>query len=165
LVFAPKLQWAVAGRLIAVAVQDRYDIKVFERTLLRRVLRRQVAPIPASTSHVARLFPEGLLFGTGTSCRKAAAELVAQFGLAATLPLLGRLAFAPDSSLWVERFRLPGEVPATDIFARSGEYVGTLTGAGFPVGFASHGRFIGLVSDEASGAFQVFLYQLVPEPW
>src|SRR5688572_1924042 len=39
LLFAPKLEWAVGGRTIAVAVQDRYDIKLYERTHVKRILR------------------------------------------------------------------------------------------------------------------------------
>jgi hypothetical protein len=162
--FAPQLQWTDSKPMIAVAVQDEYTIKIFRGVHLRRIVRRPSPKTAARREDVARLYPEGQFFHD-QSCRKQADELVTHFGIAATLPLIGRLAFAPDGTLWVERYRLPGEPSAIDIYAPDDRYLGTLASAGFPVSFASRGRFLGTLADEETGGLKVILYRLEPAPW
>jgi hypothetical protein len=162
--FAPQLQWAEADRLIAVAVTNEYVVRVYSGTRLLRTIHRPAAKIPTSRADVDRLHPEGIVFGR-PSCRLKGETLIEGFGLAEFLPTLGRLAIAPDSSLWVERYRLPEDPSAIDLYDREGSYQGTLSGSGFPIAFLARGAFIGVIADKETGGQQVLRYRVEPAPW
>jgi hypothetical protein len=164
LIFAPQLSWATSAGILAVAVQDEYNIRVYRGSTLERIIRRPVQKVPARPEDVARLYPEGALFG-GKSCRQSADQMATQFGFAEFLPVIGRLSFSPDGTLWVERYRLPGDEPATDLFGTDGRYLGTLAGVGFPVGFAAQGRFLGVIADKETGGEMLMRYRIEPAPW
>lgn len=163
LLLGPELQWTTRADRIAATITDRYEIRLYDGARLSRLIRRPVPGGRAVPGDVDRLFPEGRIVGRAP-CRKTAAELIDQLGLSQERPVIGRLQFAPDGKLLVQRFSLPGEQPRLDVLDARGEYLGTLS-AGFPVAFLDSGRFIGLVPDEDSGGFQVWLYQLHPAPW
>jgi hypothetical protein len=165
LLFTPNLAWAVGPGEVAVAAGDVYQVTVFVGGRLHHLIRRPISPVPATVEHARRRYPEGIALLQGRTCRQSAEELAAKLGIARTLPALERLRYAPDGSLWVQRFALPGDVLTTDVFGPNGGYLGSLTGPGFPVGFAAGGRFLGLVPDSESGAYQVHQYRLDPAPW
>lgn len=162
--FAPELTWVVAGRTLIAAAQDRYEVRVFRGAKRSLIIRRPFAKRPVEAEHVSLLYPDGRVVGRAP-CRKQAPELAAKFGVASLLPVLGRVASAPDGSVWVERYALPGDEQVMDIFSPEGVYFGTITGAGFPVGFVKGGRFVGLEWDQETGAHRVSVYRLAPPPW
>ena len=163
--FAPDLLWAVDRTHVAVARSDSYDIRIFESGHLERLIRRPLEVTPATTAQVRRQYPEGRALAQGRSCRQGPDVLAAALGVAEHLPLLAGLEYAPDGSLWARRFRLPGEEPIADVFGAKGEYLGSLRGPGFPIGFATGGRFVGLIPDPSTGGFQVHRYALGGAPW
>ncbi|MFN0179615.1 MAG: 6-bladed beta-propeller [Gemmatimonadales bacterium] len=165
LLLTPNLAWAVAPGLVAVAAGDEYQVAVFIGGRLHHLSRRPIVPIPATVEHVRRRYPDGIALFQGRSCRQGPDVLAAALGIAPTLPVLDRLRYAPDGALWVQRFTLPGAAPITDVFGPDGTYLGSQTGPGFPVGFASEGRFLGLVPDVETGGYQLHLYRLSPAPW
>jgi hypothetical protein len=67
--------------------------------------------------------------------------------MAEKLPVIGRLAVAPDQSLWVEHFDAGDRPHRVDVFDSSGTYVGTLTGWGAPVAFLSETLAVFRVQD------------------
>lgn len=160
-----QLVWAVGPGTVAMAAGDVYQIAVFLGGRLHQLVRRPISPVPATVEHARRRHPDGMALLQGRTCRQSADELVAKLGIARTLPVLDRLRYAPDGSLWVQRFGLPGDLLTTDVFGPDGAYLGSLTGPGFPAGFASGGRVLGLVPDIESGAYQVQWYRLDPAPW
>jgi hypothetical protein len=161
---APTLEWAVRDSVVAAAASPDYDVRVFERDRLARIVRRAGPGRPATVEHVRRLHPEGAVRGRA-DCRVPAAELVAQQGLAETLPEVGGVWFAPDGGLWVQRFTLPDEPGRIDVFSAEGEYRGTLTGLGRPVGFLPPDRVVSAVPDADSGGYHVVVFSLRPAPW
>jgi hypothetical protein len=161
---APELQWAVGQGRLAATTQERYEVMVFSGPRLSQLLRRPLLAVPATAEYVRRRYPEGQIVGRAP-CRKQAEELIAKFGLTENLPVLGRLRYAPDGSLWVQRFTLPGTTSLTDVYSPAGQYLGTLAGPGFPVAFLSGGRFLGLLPDQESGAYQALVYRLASAPW
>lgn len=64
-------------------------------------------------------------------------------GFAPYLPMVKRLAYAPDGTLWVQRYTVAEEPQPVDIFDPDGRYLGTLPdGSPFPVGLLPDGRIL-----------------------
>lgn len=78
------------------------------------------------------------------------AEVVEQRGFAPHLPTVGRLALAPDGTLWVQRYSVGEDDPGPiDLFDPDGRYLGTLSDdPPFPVGFLPDGRILFSEKDE-----------------
>jgi len=76
-------------------------------------------------------------------------EVVEKRGFAPVIPAIGRVVLAPGGELWVERGYISGEHPAVDVFAATGEYLGTLPrGSPFPAAFLPGDRFVTTEKDD-----------------
>jgi hypothetical protein len=136
--FTGDLMWTLgAGSVTAVTHQSHYVVDVRDGRKLIRSIRRDFAPIVAKPTDASKLYPEGVKvrFGGGNECVIPSAEFGEKIGVAPTIPVVRAMRFAPDGTLWVERFTFEGEAPATDVFDRDGNYLGTLAGRPLPLGF------------------------------
>jgi hypothetical protein len=135
-VFQPTLRWSPFGSTVAVAAATTYDIVIYRDGRPIRMVRRTVAPTPASAEHaVARVGTGMQVVGPGGGTRTCdAEEVVEQRGVAEAIPVIARLAEGPSGTLWVRRGGAPGEAQPTDVFDATGTYLGSLPpDAPFPV--------------------------------
>lgn len=155
--FTPTLRWAAAGRRVAVVAGPDYDVLVMEegRPVMR--VRRDVAPRPATERLALAEVGEGMQVRTEDGVRVCdPREVVEQRGFAPVVPVVDRVALAPDGSLWVKRTgtdeegagEVGREAGRVDLFAPDGSYLGTLpSGSPFPIAFFPDGRIAAAETD------------------
>lgn len=160
--FSSDLAWGTLGSLVAVTRRVPYVVDVFAGNHLVTSIRRDLPAVTATKEHVSRLYPEGMKvrFGNGGECTISAQDIIDKLGTGGQVPLIKGMTFAPDSSLWVQRYTFDDEEPAVDVFAPSGRYLGTLHGKPLPMGFAGPDLVLFPVEDEATGAKLVGIYRI-----
>lgn len=148
-IFSPSLVWAARGATVVIARNPAYAIDVYEGGLLVRSVRRSLELRPASAELAEASLGDGMRVETSNGERVCdPAEVVEQQGYAPFLPMIRRLALAPDGTLWVQRFEVGDSVQAVDLFDPSGQYLGTLPNeTPFPVGFLPDGRMLASEKD------------------
>ncbi|HET6680115.1 MAG TPA: hypothetical protein VFG84_02875 [Gemmatimonadaceae bacterium] len=149
--FSPYLVWTTAENITVVARNPDYLIEVYDGDSLVRRLTRDVAPQPANSEVARASLGDGMVVGTPSGRRVCdPAEVVEKRGVAPYLPMVERLALAPDGTLWVERWAVDADSRSIDIFAPEGEYLGTLApGTPMPVGFLPDGTILAVAEDDA----------------
>ena len=164
-IFAPQLQWALGGDIVAVATGPRYEIEVFRSGVLEKKISRDEEPRPASRELALQEVAEGYELTAPVRCRISPTELVEARGFAPTVPAISGLAVAPDGSLWVRRGRVNGEgEPSIDVYGPDGAYTGTLPPESpFPVAFAGRPTDYRVVSLEPAdtGTTKIVLHDIV----
>jgi hypothetical protein len=110
---------------------------------------------------VQRFFPEGKIIGS-RECVVSAAELVAKRGVASNVQPIRRLAIDLEGNIWAERNTFPDEAPRTDIFDKSGRYLGTLAGYGAPLGFPSRDLLVFALPDSDSDEPKLGIFRRKP---
>ncbi len=160
--FTGELTFAVGDDLVAVTQQSAYVVDIHRNGARVRSVRRDVAPVNASAADAVKLYPEGLKvsFGGGGNCTTPATEVGEKLGVAPTLPLVRAMRFAPDGSLWVERYTFTGETPRTDVFDANGHYLGTVTGRSPPLGFLGPDTVLFQVTDEDDGTSVIGVFRI-----
>ncbi|HET9513255.1 MAG TPA: hypothetical protein VFO95_04940, partial [Gemmatimonadales bacterium] len=83
-------------------------------------------------------------------CAIEAEAVLEQRGMMKTVPVIERLALAPDATVWVRPARSPGE--AVIIRVHHGARVDTLSSEVFPGFFLSSTRFVALERDSNQNA-------------
>lgn len=152
--FTGELTFAVGDGQVAVTHQSAYVIDVHRNGARVRSVRRDVVPVKATAADAVKLYPEGLAvsFGGGSGgCTTPATEVGEKVGVAPTLPVVRAMRFAPDGSLWVERYTFTGETPRTDVFDADGHYLGTVTGRSLPLGFLGPDTVLFAIPNEDDG--------------
>ena len=135
--FAPQLEWAVAGDLVATVSGPAYVIEVFRAGALEKRIERDVPARPVSRDLALQEAGEGLELTAPVRCRVPPGELVDQRRYASVVPAVTDLAVAPDGSIWAGRGHVRGEARSIDVFDVDGAYRGTLPeGTPFPAAFA-----------------------------
>lgn len=151
-IFSPSLTWTAAGNTVVVARNPDYVLDVYEDGRLVRSIRRDLPPRPASEELARASLGEGWRVGIGSQGREVVcdpAEVVEQQGFAPYLPMVGALAYAPDATLWVQRYTVASDPSPIDLFDPDGRYIGTLPeGSPFPIGFLPDGRILVSETDE-----------------
>jgi hypothetical protein len=160
--FSGEFVLAERDGLVAATRQTRYEIDVYRDGRRVRSVRRAIAPVATTMDDVRKLYPEDfkVRFGEGRECVTPASEVAEKAGMAPTRPVLGMMSFAPDGSLWVERYHLEGEVPSVDVFDADGNYSGTLTGRALPLGFLGRDLVLFAVDDEEEGTSRIGVYRI-----
>ena len=148
--FAPTLRWTARSERVAVAAGAEYEVRVLAGDSLLRVIRRAVAPLPATLAEAKREIGDAMTVRTDGGERRCAAEEVAeQRGYAPVIPAVARLAIDPAGRLWVERGHVRGDPAAIDLYDDRGDYLGTLpAGTPFPTAFLSATRLASISTDE-----------------
>lgn len=159
--FSRELVWGSRGARVGVTRRVPYVVDVYQGAKLVASIRRDIPFEEAKTEHVSRLYPEGMTvrFGGGGQCTVTAEDIIAKLGTGGNVPLIRDLAFAPDGSMWVERYGFQDETPRVDVFAANGRYLGTLSGHGLPMGFAGD-LVLFPIEDRNTGANLVGIYRL-----
>jgi hypothetical protein len=148
--FAPGYRWDATGNRVALTRDAEYDIGVYEDARLVRRIRREIPPRPATAELAAQDLGEGMKVRTEGGMRTCRSdEVVAQRGFASTIPAIGRIALAPDGSMWVRRAGVGDETLPIDVFAKDGAYEGTLPAeTPFPAAFLTKDRIATVLKDE-----------------
>ncbi|MDH5643220.1 MAG: hypothetical protein OEY63_03385 [Gemmatimonadota bacterium] len=165
-VFTPETRWAAARDNIAVTSTADYTVNVFVQGEHTRIVRRAIEPIPATEADGLREMGGGISVGfmrgrssTGQRPCSGAALLEAQ-GMAEVMPVIKRMAMAPDGALWVET-RKDADDTSIDVFDSSGDYQGTLPQeTPFPVIFLP-GNKIGAAIRNDDGVDHLVIYRVV----
>jgi hypothetical protein len=155
-IFEPRIVWGLGKDVVAVTAGPRYEIAIFRRGVLERTIARDIAPLPASRELALSEAGDGVTLGAPVACRVSPEALVDRRGFEATIPVISGLAVAPDGTIWTTRGGLGDEgASRIDVFAASGEYLGTLPpGSPSPVAFAGGAtdyRVVSIRSEEAGG--------------
>jgi hypothetical protein len=127
-IFAPELTWAPGPGVVALGTTVEYSISFVQRGNVTRILRRQIAPMPASRDQAIQHLGEGFRIGSSRgSCLIDPAEMVDKRGFAEVTPLIGTIVLSPSGELWVRRFTIDRDgIAPIDVFDRRGGYVGTI---------------------------------------
>lgn len=142
-----EIRWHATGDRLLIQRDDAYRIEVWLRAELVKVIERPVDPFEV-TQHLAEqaaaeeFGAEGFVvtYPNGR-CVISPADMVAARGYAEHVSAVRRIRASPDGGLWVERLTTENEHPI-DVFADSGEYIGTLPhGTPFPDAFLGVDRF------------------------
>jgi hypothetical protein len=99
-------------------------------------------------------------FGGGGKCTVKAEEIIEKLGAGGDVPMVRGIAFAPDSTMWVERFTFKDEPPLLDLFTANGRYLGTLSGYLLPLGFIGDDIVLMQQEDQETGARLVGVYRI-----
>lgn len=165
-VFTPSLAWTSNGRLTAATKQTPYQVDVYRGPTLVRSIRRPIPPKATTEADVARLHPEGVTvqFGGGGGCTIPVSEMVEKQGTAPVVPQVRALVLDPQGRLWVERYTFDDEPDQVDLFSAEGEYLGTMTGRGLPLGFPRADLVLFAEENPDTGVSQVVAYQISGRP-
>lgn len=152
--YVPDLVWAARGRTLVVSAGRTYELDLY-RTDGQHLasFRRDAAPIPATIERAAQ--EEAAQSGRDswqisagpTRCSVPWEQYVEARGIEEWIPVIRRLAIAPDATIWVER-RLAEGGARIDLITADGEYFGTLpAGTPFPAAFTPDGDLIVIEAD------------------
>jgi hypothetical protein len=159
--FTGELTYDVGEDRVAVTHQSAYVIDIRRPGARLRSVRRDVAPVNATAADAVKLYPEGLTVSfSGGKCTTAATEVGEKLGVAPTLPMVRAIRFAPDGSLWVERYTFTGETPRTDVFDADGHYLGTVTGRSLPLGFLGPDTVLFAIPNEDDGTSVIGVFRI-----
>lgn len=158
---AADLRWTARGSQVLVHRSVDYRIDEFQTSHFTRSIRRDRASIPGDVASVRRFFPEGKTIGS-RECVVSPAELVAKRGVAGNVQPIRRLAIDLEGRIWAERNTFPDEAPRTDVFDKSGRYLGTLAGYGAPLGFPSRDLLVFALPDSASDEPKLGIFRRKP---
>lgn len=161
--FTPTLRWSAAGAFVAVATTAEYEIRVIRDGTLMRIVRRDIAPVPATPEAAVRDLGEGMTVRTEGGVRRCSGEeLVEKRGVAPVIPAIARVAIDPAGRLWVERGHVRGDPAPIDIFDENGDYAGTLPpGSPFPILFVGPDR-IGTVATDSLDVSRLVITDVRP---
>jgi hypothetical protein len=141
--FSARPQWVRDDARLLFAPGDAYRLEWYEGGALTAVWTRPIPVVPTEPGDVDALYPDGLRMRAGSlDCRVPAEEIAREWGLAPTRPAVEGVTIAPDGSVWVQRYVLPGAPPKVDVFAADGAYRGTIDGIALPYGFLTDGRLV-----------------------
>jgi hypothetical protein len=164
--FAPSLVWGAGANRVAVARGVEYVIDLHEQGVHVASVRRDL-PVRSVTRDLAmQEIGDSMTMGLsgGRRCSAPADEVVEQRGYADVMPALGEIALAPDGTLWVSRREVKGVPRPTDLFAPTGQYLGTLPpGSPFPSAFTPDGGIVTVERDDLDVP-RVVLYRIDRQP-
>jgi hypothetical protein len=148
-VFRPSIRWTPLGTTVAAATAADYDLTVYQGGSPMRIVRRSVAPTPATPELAAASVGTGMKVQTTGGIRTCDAnEVVEQRGVADVIPVIDDIAEGPNGTLWVRRTTGPGGPRPIDVFNPDGSYLGTLPDdTPFPVAVLGS-RLVTIEADE-----------------
>ena len=148
--FAPTLRWGAGGDAVAVAPSAGYVVDLYRDGRRVRSVRRAVEPQPATLELAEAEVGDAMRVMTSAGERVCDTEEVAEKrGFAEVVPVVRRVAVAPDGTLWVERWAVGEALGPIDLFDGEGAYRGTLAaGSPFPLDFLPDGRVLWSETDD-----------------
>jgi len=162
-VFTPRIRWAGRGDEVVATDGAEYVVDRFRGDSLVASYRRDIRPRPASEALARRELGDGLPVGVGGGSPRVckADEVVSKAGAASSIPVIAKLALAPDGSVWIERKVVGRDAHGPiDVLSPQGEYLGTLP-AGTPLpGAFLPGRRVAAVAKDSLGVERVTEYRI-----
>lgn len=160
--FTADLAWGSHDRTIATTNQSSYVINEREGQRMTKSIRRSITPLPAKPEDASLLYPEGLKvrFGQGRECVVPSKEIGEKVGVAPKLPVVRAISYAPDGTLWVERYRFENQTPATDVFDRDGRYLGTVNNRALPLGFLGPDIILFAIKNEEDDTTVIGMFRI-----
>jgi len=142
--FERHIVWDERDGLLAAAFGPEYRIERFRDGQPVDTLARDVPPRAVSEALAAREVGDDVRFEAGTAvCRASKDAVAAAQGWAETVPEIADLRIAPGGDVWVLRGAARGEVPAVEVFAADGTFLGALPeGTPFPGAFTGPDSFV-----------------------
>lgn len=138
--FSPTMPWHDHGVRLAIASEREYAIHVFDELAPSLEIRR---PIEARRVSRAMALREAEGRAVWRGCEVSADEAVGTLGFNQYLQAIARVAVAPDGGIWALRGVVNDEQRLIDVFAKDGEYMGTLPpDSPFPIAFVSSDRIL-----------------------
>lgn len=149
-VFAPEIAWAARLGRVAVSSSAEYSVAIWEAGSVARIVRRAIAPVPATRDQALLHLGDGfrINFGRGP-CLINPAEMVDKRGYADVVPPIGTVLMSPSGELWVQRFTVDRETTVPiDVFDAQGAYVGTVEREAFAPVILLPGERVGVVEKD-----------------
>ncbi len=142
--FERQIVWDERDGILAASFGPEYRIERFRDGQAVDTLTRDVPPRPVNEAMAAREVGEDVRFEAGTAvCRGSKDAIAAAQGWAETVPEIADLRIAPAGDIWVLRGAARGEVPAVEVFAADGTFLGALPdGTPFPGAFTGPDSFV-----------------------
>ena len=153
-VFSNAIVWSARHYWLAAAVTATYEIRLYNRGILSRILRRDIPPLKATKELAIQYAPPVRIRMTGGPlCGGMTSEqIVDKVGFEKVVPFIRAITLAPGGEVWVLRNSLAGEARALDIFGADGSYIGTVRGLlGIPTAFVTESLIAELKKDTATG--------------
>ena len=160
-VFADPPSWDARAGRAALSGAPEYMVRIFDQGTEVRHMRRPIEPRAATSEQAVRELGDGEKWAIGgRPCTVPPEEVVEQRGIAEMVPVIGRVAVAPDGSVWVQREVIGEDVGPVDVFDNAGEYVGTLPPATpWPLAFDAGDGILALETNEL-GVQSVIVYRI-----
>ena len=129
-IFSPSLYWSSSQQGVAANAEQRYVVWLFDSSGKRTMSVRRDIPVRAPTlADVRELYPEGMKFAGGRGeCVAPVEEIVEKQGLSPTMPVIHAVQLLDDGTLWVRRSMRDTRPVVSDVFSKSGTYLGTAKG-------------------------------------
>jgi hypothetical protein len=99
-------------------------------------------------------------FGGGGQCTVKAQDIIDKLGTGGDVPQIKAIAFAPDGTMWVERYTFKDEDPKVDVFAATRQYLGTVPDKSLPMGFAGKDLVLFPIELKETGATVVGIFRI-----
>ncbi len=157
-VFWPTLRWAATADQVAFATSVDDRVTLWSAATGDTVVLSGPAEPVRATREMAESLSLGLRVSTGRKeCALSGSEALEQRGMESLRPVIGRLALAPDGSLWLEVQR-DGRPPLWRVH-RSAGLPDTLTAPSFPGLFLSDSLFVAEEGSSAGAALSLWAVQ------
>lgn len=156
--FSDPLAWDAGAGRIVVAAAPQYSIRVFERGVETKHVRRALESESASREHAVRELGDGQEWEIPRSgtCFVPTSEIIEARGVAEEIPVLENIAVSPSGDIWAQRDVIGEDGGPIDVFNPTGEYIGTLPpSTPWPVDFGPGNSMIVLEEDELGVQFAV----------
>jgi hypothetical protein len=167
--YQPTLRWAAFadGGIIAVDT-DRYELNLIAPDGSKRlIVARDMAPWPVTEVEMeyareqVRSNPP-TLFGGNIDVQQIIQQQIDNMTFAETVPRIAALAIDASDRVWVGvSLTTPGGTDRVDLYSKTGEFLGSLSGMGIPNTFFRDGRAASLVRDPDTDVQQVALIRIV----
>lgn len=165
-IFAPPRTWTARDGRVAGAIDHAYNVRIISGDSLVRMIRRDLPMIPATTERAVASVGPGMTVGLPGGERTCSSEeVVEKRGVADVVPLIAKLAIAPDGAIWISRNTDQHGRTLTDIFDISGNYLGTLpSDYPFPDAFVSPQTIVVRDEDEMGVARVLVIRRASSDP-
>lgn len=155
--FQPKVRWDGRDGILAIADDSAYVVHVLVDGQESVRIERDIPVRDVVPSMVKRQVEKDGTDATLVRCNVAMDEFIEAVGYSRFVQAIADVRVGPRGEIWVLRGRIADEPSVIDVFAQTGEHVGTLpAGSPFPAAFLSSGQVIATGEDEFGATLSAF---------
>ena len=167
--YQPTLRWAAFadGGIVAVDT-DRYELNLIAPDGSQRlIVAREMAPWPVTETEMEYAREQirnnpPTVFGGNIDVQQIIQQQIDNLTFAETVPRIAALAVDPTDRVWVGvSLTTPGSTDRVDLYSKTGEFLGSLSGFAIPDAFFKDGRAASLVRDADTDVQQVAIIRIV----